>query len=74
MQSSSAGAASDELFDLRGASDLILPADLSNPDDPKVYVVDPKAADAWRTQASCPALIKPPTGIASNPTSDRRRI
>mmetsp|Transcript_9813 Transcript_9813/g.29512 ORF Transcript_9813/g.29512 Transcript_9813/m.29512 type:complete len:978 (-) Transcript_9813:2047-4980(-) len=48
--SSSAGAASDELFDLRGASDLILPADLSNPDDPKVYVVDPKAADAWRTQ------------------------
>lgn len=50
MQSSSAGAASEELFDLRGAGDLVLPADFSQVNDPRIYVMDPKSPDAWRTQ------------------------
>lgn len=50
VQSSSAGAASEELFDLKGAGDLILPADRRQPNDPRIFVMDPKAHDAWRTQ------------------------
>jgi phospholipase D1/2 len=46
--SSSNGA--EGLFDLRSAEDLILPADLDNPNDPKVFVVDPKSPEAWRVQ------------------------
>lgn len=48
--SSSAGAASDELFDMASAGDLILPINRREPNDPRVFVMDPRSPDAWRTQ------------------------
>ena len=49
MQSSSSNGA-EGLVDLRRLGDLILPADLNHPNDPKVFVVDPKSPEAWKTQ------------------------
>lgn len=48
--SSAAGAATEELFDLQSAGDLMLPQDRSNPNDPHIFVMDPTSADVWRTQ------------------------
>ena len=50
MLQSASSAGAEALFDLRSASDLILPDDLANPNDPKVFVIDPKAPMAWHVQ------------------------
>jgi hypothetical protein len=49
MQSSSSNGA-EGLVDLYSLGDLVLPADLNNPNDPKVFVVDPRSPEAWKTQ------------------------
>ena len=49
MQSSSSNGA-EGLVDLHSLGDLVLPADLNNPNDPRVFVVDPRSPEAWKTQ------------------------
>ena len=49
LQSSSSNGA-EGLVDLYSLGDVVLPADLNNPNDPKVFVVDPKSPEAWKTQ------------------------
>ena len=55
VQSSSSNGA-EGLVDLRRLGDLKLPADLNNPNDPRVFVVDPRSPEAWKTQVQLPGL------------------
>jgi hypothetical protein len=60
-QSSSSNGA-DGLVDLYSLGDLVLPADLNNPNDPKVFVVDPRSPEAWKTQVLLLIPGSTPTG------------
>lgn len=45
-------------MDLKSLPDLVLPADLNNPNDPRVFVVDPNSPEAWKTQVRLLCCVK----------------